>query len=610
MLSRLLKQIFRSEPAPLRPQSAPGLAEAERALEQGDVAGARTLLARAVAAHPENYEARCLLGEVHYNAAEHPAAIEQFRRAIAQHPNEARAHAGLGLALFGSGDVEGAHAEFALAGRFDPRNADTWTHLGLVHLQLGNAMRAEESLRQALALAPRHPHALNNLGMLEQLRGNHRAALAAFQRAVEAKPDFALARSNYGLALREDEKLDAAVAELVEAARLRPDAASIHHNLGVLLQDMGRFEEGLTSLQRALELDPGSADTATAIAAVYHRMDRPEDAKTWFRRAIEIVPEHAEAHGGLGELELWLGDFEHGWDDYEYRLRGRLSPARKYPFAVWDGEDPAGRTILVYPEQGLGDIIMFASCIPDLEAHGARVVIPIEKRLLTLFSRSFPDAFVADAGDAKPEGLPKIDGYVAMGSLPRVFRRGWNAFPERDRYLAPDEARVAQWRERLAAIGPGVKIGLGWRGGLVRTGREFRTLAADDLKPLLATPGAHFVCLQHDASDAELADIAARTGVTMHVWRETLTDLEEMAALVCALDGVATVCGSLVHLTGALGRPVIVMVPKASGWRYLREGDRLPWYASARLARQRTHGEWSDVIAVVQDHVAALAARR
>jgi hypothetical protein len=377
----------------------------------------------------------------------------------------------------------------------------------------------------------------------------------------------------------------------------------------VLLQDMGRFEEGLVSLERALELDPESADTATAIAAVCHRMDRPEEAKAWFRRAIEITPGHPEAHGGLGELELWLGDFAHGWDDYEYRLKGRLSPARKYPFAVWDGEDPRGKSILVYPEQGLGDIIMFASCIPDLEAHGARVVIPIEKRLLTLFSRSFPTAFVADAGEAKPEGLPKIDGYVAMGTLPKHFRRGWESFPARPSYLVPDGARVAAWRDRLAALGPGARIGLGWRGGLVRTGREFRTLAADDLKPLLATPGAAFVCLQHDATDAELADIAARTGVTLHVWREALTDLEEMAALVCALDAVATVCGSLVHLAGALGRPVIVMVPKASGWRYLREGDRLPWYPSARLVRQQAHGEWADVIAAVRGRIAAIAAR-
>jgi Flp pilus assembly protein TadD len=609
MLSRLFKQIFRSEPAPPRTQATPELAEAGRALERGDTASARGLLERVIASRPDDYDARCLLGETLYNASEHFAAIEQFRRAIALRPKDARAHSGLGLALLGTGDLEGAHAEFAIAGRLDPRDADTWTHLGLVHLQLGNATRAEESLRQALNVAPRHPHALNNLGMLEQLRGNHGAALSAFQRAVEAKPDFAMARSNYGLALREDEKLDAAVAELEKAARLRPDAAAIHHNLGVLLQDMGRFEEGLASLERALELDPKSADTATAIAAVCHRMDRPDDATAWFRRAIEIVPEHAEAHGGLGELELWLGDFEHGWDDYEYRLKGRVSPARKYPFAVWDGEDPSGKTILVYPEQGLGDIIMFASCIPDLEARGARVVIPIEKRLLTLFSRSFPNAFVADGGEAKPEGLPKIDGYIAMGSLPKHFRRGWNAFPARERYLVADATRVAAWRERLAALGPGAKIGLGWRGGLVRTGREFRTLAAEDLKPLLARPDTNFVCLQHDASGAELADIAARTGVTMQVWRETLTDLEEMTALVCALDAVATVCGSLVHLSGALGRPVIVMVPKASGWRYLREGDRVPWYPSARLVRQKTHGEWSDVIAAVRDELATIANR-
>ena len=181
MLSRLLKQIFRSEPAPRRVEATPELAEAERALERGDPVGARVLLTRAVESHPEDYAARCLLGETLYNASEHAAASEHFRRAIALRPNDPRAHSGLGLTLLATADLEGAHAEFALAGRFDPKDADTWTHLGLVHLQLGNALRAEESLKQALELAPRHPHAWNNLGMLEQLRGNHRAAARTCQ---------------------------------------------------------------------------------------------------------------------------------------------------------------------------------------------------------------------------------------------------------------------------------------------------------------------------------------------------------------------------------------------------------------------------------------------
>jgi ADP-heptose:LPS heptosyltransferase len=163
---------------------------------------------------------------------------------------------------------------------------------------------------------------------------------------------------------------------------------------------------------------------------------------------------------------------------------------------------------------------------------------------------------------------------------------------------------VGEWKRRLDALGPGPKIGLSWRGGVGHTGKARRSLTLEQLRPVLKSPGEHFISLQYTDVQAELAELRTRHGITVHHWPEAIDDYDETAALVCALDQVVTVCTAIVHLTGALGRPAIVMVPFGSDWRYGAEGDRMLWYPSVRLVRQSAIGEWSTVLETVAGLVA------
>ena len=169
-------------------------------------------------------------------------------------------------------------------------------------------------------------------------------------------------------------------------------------------------------------------------------------------------------------------------------------------------------------------------------------------------------------------------------------------FPRHSGYLAPDEQKKAAWKRRLDALGPGAKLGLSWQGGVGHTGKARRSLTLEQLLPLLRLAGVHFVSLQYTEVGDEIRNLAARHGITVHHWQEAIDDYDETAALVCALDRVVTVCTALVHLTGALGRPAIVMVPFGSDWRYGAQGERMLWYPSVRLIRQRAIGDWSPVI--------------
>jgi ADP-heptose:LPS heptosyltransferase len=198
---------------------------------------------------------------------------------------------------------------------------------------------------------------------------------------------------------------------------------------------------------------------------------------------------------------------------------------------------------------------------------------------------------------------PRPDYQVPIGSLPLHFRRRAEDVPTRA-YLVADERKVAAWKSRLEALGPGPKIGLSWRGGVGHTGKARRSLTLEQLRPIFGTAGAHFVNLQYTDAQAELGELRKRHAITVHHWQEAIDDYDETAALVCALDRVVTVCTSIVHLTGALGRPAIVMVPFGSDWRYGAEGSRMLWYPSVHLVRQAAIGEWSGVLETVRALIA------
>jgi hypothetical protein len=185
---------------------------------------------------------------------------------------------------------------------------------------------------------------------------------------------------------------------------------------------------------------------------------------------------------------------------------------------------------------------------------------------------------------------------VPIASLGQFFRKRFADFPQHTGYLRADPRKVAAWRERLAAMGGKRKVGISWRGGFVGTRRHLRSIDLEGWLPILKTPGVEFVSLQYTDCAAELSALREQHGVVVHHWQEAIDDYDETAALVCALDRVVSVCTALIHLTGALGREAWILVPALPESRYMRHGDRMPWYPSVRLFRQARIGSWRDVI--------------
>jgi hypothetical protein len=189
-----------------------------------------------------------------------------------------------------------------------------------------------------------------------------------------------------------------------------------------------------------------------------------------------------------------------------------------------------------------------------------------------------------------------IDCEVPVGSLPLYFRRQVADFPRHRGYLQADCARVEYWKQRLASLGAGIKVGISWRGGSLQTRSPLRSIPLEQSLPILRAGGAQFVSLQYDASGNELDRFRTDCGIEVRHWPDAIADYDETAALVSALDLTISVCTAVIHLGGALGQPVWVMAPHSPEWRYGFAGETMPWYPSVRIFRQPAFGEWTPVV--------------
>jgi len=444
----------------------------------------------------------------------------------------------------------------------------------LAHLKLGQSLRqsgrageAIIQLRRSYALAPRTPGALRELVMALIEFDMCEKALSIAAQAVESDPASYEANLCLGFAHQKLHQPARALACYESAARIRTDDAELCDARGSTFQELGRMDEAFAQYDRALAL-------------------RPDFPLALFHRAL---------------ARLLVRDFEHGWPDYEVRRMGadRVSLPEFAP--RWDGSPLTGRTILIRREQGLGDEVMFASILPELLRIAGDCIIECDPRLRALFRRSFPTATVFGAipDGSLPHGIAqrKIDIEIEMGSLPLFLRRTVADFPRHQGYLIADPARIVYWRARLAQLGPGLKVGISWAGGVRKTRRALRSIALPELLPVLSVPGARYVSLQYTAGAAgDAAAMEAQYGIRIEHWPDAIEDYDETAALVCALDLVVSVCTSVVHLGGALGRPVWVMAPYSPEWRYGFKGETMPWYPSVRLFRSPAFGQWQPVV--------------
>jgi len=358
-----------------------------------------------------------------------------------------------------------------------------------------------------------------------------------------------------------------------------------------------RMQDALRVGQEAIRLDSQNADHLVNLSLVFTDMDDREHAVACLLRALGLKPDHADGHLALGQNLLAMGDFEPGWKEYEWR---NLTEAGKGTLptmtsAVWNGMRIRNGRLLMVGDQGYGDTIQFARYIPLIADRCQELVLGCSAEMGPLLS-TIPGV---KQYYSRWTDVPGHAAHCRLSSVPHLIHTTIETIPAQVPYLFADPTRIAAWRQRLEAMLPhGVRrVGLAWTGRPTHPNDRRRSIPLARLAPLAAASRASFVSLQKPMPPADLAAMVQFPGFAD--LSADLADFGETAAVIANLDLIVTVDTAIGHLAGAMAKPVWIMLPKASDWRWLLERSDSPWYPTARLFRQQTPGAWDPVIAAV-----------
>lgn len=496
----------------------------------------------------------------------------------------------------------------------DPADQDVLQRLVQSYLTALRLEDARDTLHIGLA---HHPHSiplLNLAGRIAHMLGQYNQARYNYEQALKGDPDNTDALLGLSQVLRDQGLVEDALGHVEHAAAI-DDGIAVLMQLAAAQANACRYEACLATCDRIEARDPQLAAfllTSRAVSQAY--LGRFDAAMTCIERVREIDPANIGLRCFAGILDLLHERYEPGWEGYRYRFLMESNDQRLLPFPRWQGEDLAGRTVLVLAEQGLGDQVMFASCLADLLARRpGKVLLEAHARVAKTLARSFPQVQVIPSGQNKQldwyEAGLAPDCYVHIADLPYFFRRKKEDFPAHRGYLIADPQRIEYWRRSLRAMSNRPLVGLSWRGGLQKTRQWIRSLELAQLEPLIIETGVQFVNLQYGDVTAEIERLRTQTGCDLLHYPEAIADLDEFAALISALDLVITVCNTTVHYAGALGKPCWVLAPRIPEWRYGLQGETMRWYPSVRMYRQRAQDDWAQVLAEVQSALRAWAGR-
>jgi tetratricopeptide (TPR) repeat protein len=579
--------------------------------QQGLFAEAELIYRDVLQQEPTSFEAMHLLGVIALQARKTREAVELIAKAITLNPAVATAHCNLGSALIALQRYPEALARFDKAIALNGDLADAHANRAAALNALKQHEQALASCDRAIALKPDYPEAHNNRAHALNALKRHDEAVASCDKAIALRPNNPEAHNNRGNALNALARHEEAIASYDTAIAYAPKYAEAWNNRGNALLHLGRAEDASASYDQAIAIRPDYAEAYSNRGNALSALQRCEAALASYDRAIALKPDYAEACFNKSILLLLMGRFAEGWRLYEWRKKRAIPvAARDYQQPLWLGEtDIAGKTILLYEEQGLGDTIQFCRYAALVAKRGARVVLEVPPQLTRLVADLSGVAQIVETG--RP--LPAFDLHCPLLSLPLAFKTELATIPAAIPYLKADPDKSRAWKEKLGARTK-LRVGLVWSGGI----RPNQPVSVNKRRNI---PLARFAALKHPEfefyslqkgrpGESELAELKRShwNGPDIRDFTGALGDFSDTAAFMDNLDLIITVDTAAAHLAGAMGKAVWILNRFDTDWRWLLERTDSPWYPTARLYRQDKAGDWEPVIARVRTDLDGLAA--
>lgn len=536
-----------------------------------------------------------------------------------------------GIELLQQGLIAEAEQAFLKGISIDPNNAELYCNLGVSLNDLNKYEDALESYRLAIALRPNYMQAFFNMGNSCQALGNLQAAASCYEQTLTVSPNFLPALRRLGEVYKTQEKYAHAAECFTTATRIDPLSVPAYQGLGVSLAEQEDYTAAIIVYKQALKVDPTSASTYNMIGLAHLYSGQFSDAETCFRKAFALAPDNparlsnlgtalhcqgrtaesiavcrqllaldptcAEGRWNLSLVLLARGEFQEGWQEYEWRFN-KTNPVltRNFSQPVWDGSSLNGKTILLHAEQGFGDTIQFTRYVPLVVQQAGQVIIECQSVALKRILSSLAGVEVFVFGDP----LPYFDCHLPLLSLPLLFKTTLETIPAMTPYLYPDQGDVGAWRLRLGKSKI-FRIGISWFGRQNLALNRKRSCPLKMFATLFSIPHTEFYSLQVGEGVEQISQ--GIKNQTIIDFTADIHDFADTAALIMNLDLVITIDTAVAHLAGALGVPTWVLLPFSSDWRWLEKRNDSPWYPTMRLFRQPSLGDWQTVIHKVREEL-------
>lgn len=553
--------------------------------------------------------------------------------------NRAAAHGNFikGLEFHQKGHLVQAQELYRLALKFDPRHFDATHFLGVIAAQTENFDQALGLIDRAIQIDPNNAVVWNNRGNTLRALNRHQPAIESYNKAITLKGDYPVAYYNLGNVLRDLKKPGAAVEIYTKAITLKADYAEAYNSLGKALMDLNQPETAKVHYEKAIAINANYAEAHNNLGNALRRLMQPlaaiashenaiglnadyaeayadrgaalsdllqyHEALASYDKAIALRDDYASAHLNQSLCLLRLGSFELGWKKYEWRWEDSAKAfKRNFPQPLWLGEESLqGKTILLHGEQGLGDTLQFCRYAKRVRDLGARVILEVQKPLVGLLANHDGVTELV----ARGEVLPTFDYHCPLLSLPLAFKTNLGNIPASEGYLAAVPEKVALWQVRLGEKRK-PRVGLVWSGNTRHQNDQNRSFLLRELLANMPT-NLQYISLQKEPRSIDKETLELYPEI-LHVGEE-IADFNDTAALCELVDVVVSADTSVAHLAGALGKPVWILVPFSADWRWLVDRSDSPWYASAKLYRQETFGDWSGAFRAVGASLSTFSSR-
>jgi len=544
-------------------------------------------------------------------------------KVIAAQPGNLDAINSLGIILLQQGRIEEAAEAFLGALSIDPEREDVARNLvraasacAKTAVEAGQFDDALAALQYVIRVLPREQEILSQMAFVLSQAGRFHEALAAAHKAINLNSGSAHAYDVQGQALMGLNRPDDAIDSFKHALWLDRENVPAIINFGSALMAVGRIDDAVTCFDEAILLDHANIQAYNNLGLAYSARGDYLSAEMILRQAVAIAPDYAEAHFNLSRVLLIQGNYQDGWRENEWRWKCREFPStwRNFDYPMWQGEELAGKTLLIWSEQGIGDEIMFANPIPDVMAAGADVVIECGERLVPVFQRSFENAVVVARQDPPDTSIEAAqpDFQTPLASLCTHLRKSRDDFANIEgRYLSADPDLTARLRDKYQTLGDGPVIGVCWRSGNPTAGHE-RSAPLKLWDKLFTQGPCTFMSLQYGDVADELAGVQERLGVTVHDDPDVdpFASAEDWFAQVATCDLVISIDNSTIQVSGSQGIPTWTMINTLPEWRFGGNGEGHDWHPYLRVFRQETAGDWGPLFDRVAEELAVWLALR